>query len=219
MANLMVGRELSDMFPAKTRAATRPSRCCRCATSACRAGRDDVSFEVRRRRDPRLRRPGRRRPHRAVRRAARPAAAQRRRGRDSAASTVAFRSPRDAARHGLTYLSEDRKGKGLHVRFALHENLTLDGPRPPCPAVARPACRAARRLKQAVDDFGIRTGDPRSAASRAFGRQPAEARDRQGAAARAARRGARRTDARRRRRRQARHLFPDPAPGCRRPRA
>ena len=38
---------------------------------------------------------------------------------------VSFGSPRDAARHGLTYLSEDRKGKGLHVRFSLLENLTL----------------------------------------------------------------------------------------------
>src|SRR6218665_375879 len=34
-------------------------------------------------------------------------------------------SPRDAARHGLTYLSEDRKGKGLHVHLGLRPNLTL----------------------------------------------------------------------------------------------
>ena len=38
---------------------------------------------------------------------------------------VRFRSPRDAADQGLTYLSEDRKGKGLHVAFGLRENLTL----------------------------------------------------------------------------------------------
>ena len=38
---------------------------------------------------------------------------------------VRIRSPRQAAALGLTYLSEDRKGKGLHVGFGLKENLTL----------------------------------------------------------------------------------------------
>jgi ABC-type sugar transport system, ATPase component len=28
-------------------------------------------------------------------------------------------------RHGLTYLSEDRKGKGLHVNLSLQDNVTL----------------------------------------------------------------------------------------------
>ena len=36
-----------------------------------------------------------------------------------------FRNPREAADQGLTYLSEDRKGKGLHSSFGLRENLTL----------------------------------------------------------------------------------------------
>jgi ribose transport system ATP-binding protein len=35
------------------------------------------------------------------------------------------RSPRSAARQGLTYLSEDRKGRGLHMRMGLPQNLTL----------------------------------------------------------------------------------------------
>jgi len=38
---------------------------------------------------------------------------------------VRLRNPREAVDHGITYLSEDRKGKGLHVRFSLLENLTL----------------------------------------------------------------------------------------------
>ncbi|WP_229776145.1 sugar ABC transporter ATP-binding protein [Deinococcus ruber] len=38
---------------------------------------------------------------------------------------VRIRSPQDAARVGLTYLSEDRKGKGLLVDFPLAQNLTL----------------------------------------------------------------------------------------------
>lgn len=38
---------------------------------------------------------------------------------------LAIRNPRDAVAAGLTYLSEDRKGKGLHLNFGLRENLTL----------------------------------------------------------------------------------------------
>ncbi len=38
---------------------------------------------------------------------------------------VDLKNPRDAMRHGLTYLSEDRKGKGLHVNLSLQDNLTL----------------------------------------------------------------------------------------------
>jgi ribose transport system ATP-binding protein len=68
---------------------------------------------------------------------------------------VVLNSPRDAADHGLTYLSEDRKGKGLHVRFGLAENLTLmDLPRHARPWLHPAAERAA--LRAAVDDYGIR---------------------------------------------------------------
>src|SRR4029079_2976401 len=38
---------------------------------------------------------------------------------------VRLRNPRDAANEGITYLSEDPKGKGLLVDFGLRENLTL----------------------------------------------------------------------------------------------
>jgi ribose transport system ATP-binding protein len=38
---------------------------------------------------------------------------------------VRIRNPRQAADLGLTYLSEDRKGKGLHLLFGMTENLTL----------------------------------------------------------------------------------------------
>ncbi|WP_017759355.1 ATP-binding cassette domain-containing protein, partial [Pseudacidovorax intermedius] len=74
-----------------------------------------------------------------------------------AGRAVQLRSPRDAARHGLTYLSEDRKGKGLHVAFGLRQNLTLMA----LDQYARPwlrpdAERAA--LDTAVKDYGIRTG-------------------------------------------------------------
>ena len=59
--------------------------------------------------------------------------------------------------HGLTYLSEDRKGKGLHVRFGLAENLTLMALRRYATPWLHPAAERAA-LKTAVDEFGIRTG-------------------------------------------------------------
>jgi ribose transport system ATP-binding protein len=69
-----------------------------------------------------------------------------------------FRNPRDAARHGLTYLSEDRKGKGLHVNLGLRQNLTLMAlERYARPWLKPDAERAA--LAEAVKDYGIRTGD------------------------------------------------------------
>ena len=70
---------------------------------------------------------------------------------------VRLRSPREAADQGLTYLSEDRKGKGLHVDFGLRENLTLMAlQRYAAPWLKPEAERAA--LKTAVTEFGIRTG-------------------------------------------------------------
>ena len=71
---------------------------------------------------------------------------------------VRLRNPRDAADKGLTYLSEDRKGKGLHVRFGLRENLTLMALK----RYARPWLRPMaeqQALRRAVDAFGIRTGN------------------------------------------------------------
>ena len=75
-----------------------------------------------------------------------------------------LRSPREAANEGITYLSEDRKGKGLHVDLGLRENLTLMNLR----AYARPVLVPAREdeaLAQAVRSFGIRTGDLHQRAS------------------------------------------------------
>lgn len=71
---------------------------------------------------------------------------------------VRFASPKAAALRGLTYLSEDRKGRGLHLRLPLAANLTLMD----LDRHARPwlDARSERRaLQQAVDDFGIRCGD------------------------------------------------------------
>jgi ribose transport system ATP-binding protein len=70
---------------------------------------------------------------------------------------VHFQSPREAADLGLTYLSEDRKGKGLHVNFGLRENLTLMALRQYAAPWLKPEAEKAA-LRQAVSDFGIRTG-------------------------------------------------------------
>ncbi|MCE7029913.1 sugar ABC transporter ATP-binding protein [Jiella avicenniae] len=41
--------------------------------------------------------------------------------------TVRIRDPKEATRQGLAYLTEDRKGRGLLLRYGLRENLTLLG--------------------------------------------------------------------------------------------
>jgi ribose transport system ATP-binding protein len=70
---------------------------------------------------------------------------------------VRIRNPREAAAHGLTYLSEDRKGKGLHVHLGLAENLTLMALRRYATPWLHPGAERAA-LKAAVGEFGIRTG-------------------------------------------------------------
>ncbi|MGM9483188.1 sugar ABC transporter ATP-binding protein [Roseateles sp. NT4] len=70
---------------------------------------------------------------------------------------VRIASPGEAAALGLTYLSEDRKGKGLHLDFGLRQNLTLMA----LSRYARPWLKPAdetEALKRAVDEFGIRAG-------------------------------------------------------------
>ena len=76
------------------------------------------------------------------------------------------RTPRTGARIGLTYLSEDRKGRGLHVRMGLAENLTLMALEQYAQPWLDPA-REAAALKQAAETFGIRAAEhvPASALS------------------------------------------------------
>lgn len=162
MANLMVGRELSELFPPKASAGVTkpaehppPSPRLRVQGLTVPGWAEGVSFEVR---------PGEilgfaglvgagrtelfegllgLREHRAER-------------VELDGRTVRFRSPRDAADQGLTYLSEDRKGKGLHVAFGLRENLTLMAlKRYAAPWLDSKAER--RALQTAVGAFGIRT--------------------------------------------------------------
>jgi ribose transport system ATP-binding protein len=155
MANLMVGRDLSDLYPVKD-TPTNASPLLKVQGLTVPGWARDVSFEVA---------PGEilgfaglvgagrtelfegllgLRPHRVER-------------IELDGREVRFRSPREAADLGLTYLSEDRKGKGLHVNFGLRENLTLMALRRYAAPWLKPEAEKAA-LKSAVTDFGIRTG-------------------------------------------------------------
>jgi len=163
MANLMVGRELEDLYPPKNPVPQDAPALLQVRNVTVPGWASDVSFEVRageilgfaglvgagrtelfegllglRRREG-----GRIRLH----------------DRD-----VRLRSPLDAARQGVTYLSEDRKGKGLILSFGMRQNLTLMALR----RYARPFLRPfleKQALAHAVEEFGIRTGDLENLAS------------------------------------------------------
>jgi ribose transport system ATP-binding protein len=71
---------------------------------------------------------------------------------------VTIDRPREAIRHRIAYLSEDRKGRGLLLDFSLAPNLTLTALKQYArPLIDRKAERSA--LTRAVASFGIRAGD------------------------------------------------------------
>ena len=155
MANLMVGRELADLFPPKLPApAGEPIIKVRGLTVPGWA--EDVSFEVRRGEIlgfAGLVGAGRTELFEGLL-GLRPRSAG---TVELAGKPVNLKSPRDAARHGLTYLSEDRKGKGLHVHFSLRPNLTLMALERYAKPWLNPAAEQAA-LRDAVQEFGVRTG-------------------------------------------------------------
>jgi ribose transport system ATP-binding protein len=156
MANLMVGRELSDLFPDK-QPAPAAAPVLRVRGFSVPGWAHDVSFEVR---------AGEILGFAGLVGAGRTELFEGLLGLRSgsagevevAGRPVRLRDPRQAADEGITYLSEDRKGKGLLVDFGLRQNLTLMNLR----AYARPWLAPAREqaaLAEAVQSFGIRTGD------------------------------------------------------------
>ncbi|SMH33488.1 sugar ABC transporter ATP-binding protein [Azospirillum agricola] len=162
MATLMVGRELTDLFPAKRVAPTSGTPLMSVRGFTVPGWAEAVDFDLW---------PGEilgfaglvgagrtelfegilgLRPHSAGRVTLE--------GRE-----VRLRSPREAMRHGLTYLSEDRKGKGLHVNRPLRDNLTLMTlDRHAHPLLSGRSEDEA--LGRAVAAFGVR-GDPEGRAS------------------------------------------------------
>jgi ribose transport system ATP-binding protein len=162
MANLMVGRDVSSMFPPKAFAAPDAPVALRVSNLKVPGWIEDLSFEVR---------AGEVLGFAGLVGAGRTEAFEAILGlRPRSGGTVeidgcaaAIRNPRDAMRLGLTYLSEDRKGKGLHVDLGLRENLTMMTlERDARPWLDLKGGRAA--LDQAIQDFGIRVRDPNCAA-------------------------------------------------------
>jgi ribose transport system ATP-binding protein len=156
MANLMVGRELADLFPPKLLAPLDGAPAIQVRGLTVPGWAEDVSFEVRRGEIlgfAGLVGAGRTELFEGLL-GLRPRSAG---TVELAGKQVALKSPRDAARHGLTYLSEDRKGKGLHVHFGLRPNLTLMALERYAKPWLDPAAEQAA-LRDAVQEFGIRTG-------------------------------------------------------------
>ena len=155
MASLMVGRELSDLYPAKDAPPVAPPLL-RVRGLGVPGWADDVAFDVA---------PGEILGFAGLVGAGRTEMFEGLLGLrahsvatlEIAGRPARIRSPREAAALGLTYLSEDRKGKGLHVRFGLAENLTLMALRRYATPWLHPSAERAA-LKTAVDEFGIRTG-------------------------------------------------------------
>ncbi|MDE1182949.1 sugar ABC transporter ATP-binding protein [Paraburkholderia sp.] len=157
MANLMVGRDVSDMFPPKQTVAADAPFALKVDDLVVPDWVERLSFGVRAGEVlgfAGLVGAGRTEAFEAI-----VGLRTRSAGRiEIAGRPVAIDSPRRAMRHGLTYLSEDRKGKGLHVNLNLQDNLTLMTlERYAHPLLDLKAGRAA--LTRAVGDFGIRTGD------------------------------------------------------------
>lgn len=75
---------------------------------------------------------------------------------------IVIRSPRDALRQGIAYLSEDRKGRGLTLDMGVAENITLVSLRAYCRPLIRRSMEA-RAAREHVRRLGIRCGPIRRA--------------------------------------------------------
>ena len=157
MAHLMVGRDVSDMFPEKGAAPPDAPGALKVPGRSVPGGGEDLSFDVRAGEVlgfAGLVGAGRTEAFEAI-------VGLRRRSAGTieiGGRALRLAHPRDAMRAGLTYLSEDRKGKGLHMNLSLQDNLTLMTlERYGTPLIDLKAGR--RALETAVREFGIRTGD------------------------------------------------------------
>lgn len=157
MANLMVGREISDLYPTKTPVPQQAPVMLRVVDVHVPGWVEGVSFEVRSGEIlgfAGLVGAGRTELFEGLL-GLRPRAG----GRiELQGRPAALRSPREAADRGLTYLSEDRKGKGLLLDKGLRDNLTLMALRRYCKPLVDGAAENTA-LQRAVNDWGIRTRD------------------------------------------------------------
>jgi ribose transport system ATP-binding protein len=156
MASLMVGRELADVYPPKTTPPSAADVLLQVEHLSVPGWARDISFEVR---------AGEILGFAGLVGAGRTELFEGLVGlRKTAGGEVSLcgedwpqRTPKTAVQRGLSYLSEDRKNKGLHVHLGLRENLTLMALEHYArPLLSAQAERAA--LGQAVKEFDIRTG-------------------------------------------------------------
>ena len=141
-------------------------------------------------RDPRHRRPDRRRAQRD-RQGHLPAGGRRdRRGHRCTASALSLRALcATASTQGIVYLSEDRKGDGLFLDMSIAANVSALAVEQVATALRhhRRAAREASRPRRLGDRLDLKCGHIGAAGLDAVGRQPAEGRDRQDAVGRARR--------------------------------
>ncbi len=162
MANLMVGRELSDMFPLKM-AFSSPKVVFAAQGVSVPGWATEVSFELHQGEIlgfAGLVGAGRTELFEGIL-GLRPRSS----GRfELNRKTIELHSPAQALRQGLVYLSEDRKGKGLHVNMELRPNLTLMA----LQLYAHPLLDTSaegRAFDKEAQHFNIRGGQPESKAS------------------------------------------------------
>jgi ribose transport system ATP-binding protein len=166
MANLMVGRELADLYPPRDAVVSASEPTLRVRHLTVPGWAQEASFEVR---------PGEILGFAGLVGAGRTELFEGLLGLRPAMGSVemlgqpvpghqGWRSPRDAAKHGLTYLSEDRKGKGLHVSLGLRQNLTLMALQRYAKPWLQPSLERGA-LAGAVKEYGIRTGSLEAKAS------------------------------------------------------
>ncbi len=162
MANLMVGRELADLFPAKSDV-TATQAALDVRHMSVPGWASDISFNVR---------PGEILGFAGLVGAGRTELFEGLLGLRKRSGGQVFLhgrecrldNPRQAARQGVTYLSEDRKGKGILLAFGMRENVTLMA----LERYAHPLINASqerRALGTAIEAFGIRTGNADNLAS------------------------------------------------------
>ncbi len=166
MANLMVGRELSRMFPERTPPAV-GAPVLTVADVSVAGFAETASFAVR---------PGEILGFAGLVGAGRTELFEGIVGLRPSSGTVEvagvpvrFRSVRQALAAGIAYVTEDRKGKGLLLRRDLRSNLTLAALKRFCRGFLVDASREAAGLEEAIRRFDIRLRDRRALAGQLSG--------------------------------------------------
>ena len=155
MARLMVGRDMSKLYPEKPETASDQVRSDACATWSCRAIVENASFSLHR---------GEILGFGGLIGAGRTELFEGIVGLRPGHGTITldgkqvhFRDAREAMAAGIVYLSEDRKGKGLLLQQNLRVNLTLAALEKFTRGSFIDVAAEEQALDKAIKDFDIRT--------------------------------------------------------------